>query len=64
MIIKILEQYTSVDVKIKFKNFLIFFVACGCDNEIRPKENIQCKECSGRIFYKKRTRRLVQYEAR
>ena len=41
-----------------------FILACGCDNDIRPKENIQCKECSGRIFYKKRTRRLVQYEAR
>ncbi len=39
-------------------------IACGNDNEIRPKESIQCKDCGGRIFYKKRTRRLVQYEAR
>jgi DNA-directed RNA polymerase subunit RPC12/RpoP len=42
----------------------IFYLDCGSDNEIKPKENIQCKECNGRIFYKKRTRRVVQYEAR
>jgi DNA-directed RNA polymerase I, II, and III subunit RPABC4 len=39
-------------------------LACGNENELRPKDNIICRECNGRIFYKKRTRKIVQFEAR
>ncbi|KAG4090813.1 hypothetical protein H8356DRAFT_1279443 [Neocallimastix lanati (nom. inval.)] len=38
--------------------------SCGVDNEIRPKEPIRCRECGNRILYKKRTKRMVQFEAR
>ncbi|KAI8354961.1 DNA directed RNA polymerase [Mortierella sp. GBAus27b] len=37
---------------------------CGSENEIKPKEPIRCKECGYRIMYKRRTRRMVQFEAR
>ncbi|KAG0306605.1 DNA-directed RNA polymerase core subunit rpc10 [Dissophora globulifera] len=37
---------------------------CGSENEIKPKEPIRCKECGYRIMYKKRTKRMVQFEAR
>ncbi|ORX55905.1 hypothetical protein BCR36DRAFT_581060 [Piromyces finnis] len=37
---------------------------CGVENDIRPKEPIRCKECGYRIMYKKRTKRMVQFEAR
>ncbi|KAI9199753.1 DNA directed RNA polymerase [Polychytrium aggregatum] len=37
---------------------------CGADNEIKPREPIRCKECGHRIMYKKRTKRMVQFEAR
>ncbi|CAE6457625.1 unnamed protein product [Rhizoctonia solani] len=37
---------------------------CGAKNEIRPREPIRCKECGHRIMYKKRTTRIVQFEAR
>jgi DNA-directed RNA polymerase subunit RPC12/RpoP len=39
-------------------------IGCGNENELRPKDNIICRECNGRIFYKKRTRKIVQFEAR
>ncbi|EFJ25254.1 hypothetical protein SELMODRAFT_173570 [Selaginella moellendorffii] len=37
---------------------------CGTDNSLKPGDVIQCRECGYRILYKKRTRRIVQYEAR
>jgi len=37
---------------------------CGAKNEIRPREPIRCRECGHRIMYKKRTSRMVQFEAR
>ena len=54
------QQFMSVEV-IK-KNFNK--IGCGNENEIRPRDNILCRECNGRIFYKKRTRKIVQFEAR
>ncbi|KAK8944249.1 hypothetical protein KSP39_PZI008692 [Platanthera zijinensis] len=37
---------------------------CGGENTLKPADVIQCRECGYRILYKKRTRRIVQYEAR
>ncbi|KAL2916530.1 DNA-directed RNA polymerase core subunit rpc10 [Polyrhizophydium stewartii] len=37
---------------------------CGADNQIKPREPIRCKDCGYRIMYKKRTKRMVQFEAR
>ena len=37
---------------------------CGEENKLKPGDVIQCRECGYRILYKKRTRRVVQYEAR
>ncbi|KAI0829452.1 DNA directed RNA polymerase [Trametes gibbosa] len=37
---------------------------CGAKNEIRSREPIRCRECGHRIMYKKRTDRMVQFEAR
>ncbi|XP_057465470.1 DNA-directed RNA polymerases II, IV and V subunit 12 isoform X1 [Actinidia eriantha] len=37
---------------------------CGQENTLKPGDVIQCRECGYRILYKKRTRRIVQYEAR
>lgn len=30
---------------------------CHCENEMRPKDAIRCRECGYRIMYKKRTKR-------
>ncbi|KAG7448450.1 uncharacterized protein BT62DRAFT_1003164 [Guyanagaster necrorhizus] len=37
---------------------------CGAKNEIKTREPIRCRECGHRIMYKKRTKRMVQFEAR
>ncbi|KAL0661497.1 hypothetical protein Bca4012_098334 [Brassica carinata] len=37
---------------------------CGQENTLKSGDVIQCRECGYRILYKKRTRRVVQYEAR
>ncbi|KAF9075251.1 DNA directed RNA polymerase [Rhodocollybia butyracea] len=37
---------------------------CGAKNEIKSREPIRCRECGHRIMYKKRTTRMVQFEAR
>ena len=37
---------------------------CGAENNLRQGDAIICRECGYRILYKKRTRKVVQYEAR
>lgn len=37
---------------------------CGAENSLKPNDVIRCRECGYRILYKKRTRRVVQFEAR
>ncbi|KAI1726125.1 DNA directed RNA polymerase, 7 kDa subunit domain-containing protein [Ditylenchus destructor] len=37
---------------------------CHNENEIRPKDPIRCRECGYRILYKKRSRKLMVYDAR
>lgn len=37
---------------------------CGAENTLRSGDVIRCRECGYRILYKKRTNRVVQYEAR
>ncbi|XP_077207924.1 DNA-directed RNA polymerases I, II, and III subunit RPABC4 [Paroedura picta] len=37
---------------------------CYKENEISAKEPIRCKECGWIIMYKKRTKRLVVFDAR
>ncbi|XP_026474488.1 DNA-directed RNA polymerases I, II, and III subunit RPABC4 [Ctenocephalides felis] len=37
---------------------------CHNENDIKPKDPIRCRECGYRIMYKKRTKRLVVFDAR
>ncbi|KAF3330023.1 DNA-directed RNA polymerases II, IV and V subunit 12-like [Carex rostrata] len=37
---------------------------CGAECPLKSGDVIQCRDCGYRILYKKRTRRIVQYEAR
>ena len=37
---------------------------CHNENEIRPRDTIRCRECGYRIMYKKRTKRLIVFDAR
>ncbi|XP_069813436.1 DNA-directed RNA polymerases I, II, and III subunit RPABC4 isoform X1 [Dendropsophus ebraccatus] len=37
---------------------------CHAENEIKARDPIRCRECGYRIMYKKRTKRLVVFDAR
>ena len=37
---------------------------CGTENQLKTGDVIRCRECGYRILYKKRTNRVVQFEAR
>ncbi|KAK9838059.1 hypothetical protein WJX74_010829 [Apatococcus lobatus] len=37
---------------------------CGATVKLRPGDIIRCRDCGYRILYKKRTDRVVQFEAR
>lgn len=37
---------------------------CGAEVNLKPGDVIQCRDCGYRILYKKRTKRVVQFEAR
>uniref|UniRef100_A0AAQ6IDX5 DNA-directed RNA polymerases I, II, and III subunit RPABC4 n=1 Tax=Anabas testudineus TaxID=64144 RepID=A0AAQ6IDX5_ANATE len=46
-------------------DFLFFLTAeCHTENEIKARDPIRCRECGYRIMYKKRTKRLVVFDAR
>eukprot|EP00955_Chlamydomonas_euryale_P087039 364265-Chlamydomonas_euryale.AAC.5 len=50
-----------------YSNFLGVPYVCGnCGSEVllKPGDVIQCRDCGARILYKKRTKRVVQFEAR
>jgi DNA-directed RNA polymerase I, II, and III subunit RPABC4 len=38
--------------------------SCGHSTKLKAGEPIQCRECGYRILYKKRTKKVVQFEAR
>jgi len=37
---------------------------CHNENELKAKDPIRCRECGYRIMYKKRTKRLIVFDAR
>ncbi|PFH32669.1 DNA-directed RNA polymerase II RPABC4 [Besnoitia besnoiti] len=37
---------------------------CGCDVMLQPNAAVRCRSCGSRILYKKRSRKMMQYEAR
>lgn len=37
---------------------------CGTENTLKQGDVIRCRDCGYRILYKKRTNKVVQFEAR
>uniref|UniRef100_A0A8W8NQ29 DNA-directed RNA polymerases I, II, and III subunit RPABC4 n=1 Tax=Magallana gigas TaxID=29159 RepID=A0A8W8NQ29_MAGGI len=37
---------------------------CHQENEIKARDPIRCRECGYRIMYKKRTKRMIVFDAR
>ncbi|KAH7641971.1 DNA-directed RNA polymerases I, II, and III subunit Rpb12 [Dermatophagoides farinae] len=49
---------------LKVQPMIYICAECHADNEIRLKDPIRCRECGYRIMYKKRTKRLIVFDAR
>ncbi|KAL7635661.1 UNVERIFIED_CONTAM: hypothetical protein RMT77_013478 [Armadillidium vulgare] len=37
---------------------------CHSENEMRPRDPVRCRNCGYRILYKRRTNRLIVFDAR
>ncbi|CAB0029370.1 unnamed protein product [Trichogramma brassicae] len=55
---------TKTDSSNTPKSMVYICGECHHDNEIKSKDPIRCRECGYRIMYKKRTKRLVVFDAR
>lgn len=47
----------KLNISYKFCSISLPLIECHCENEMRPKDAIRCRECGYRIMYKKRTKR-------
>ncbi|RWS14419.1 RNA polymerases I: II and III shared polypeptide-like protein [Dinothrombium tinctorium] len=56
---------SSKEQQIPVKQPMVYICAeCHHENEIKPRDPIRCRECGYRIMYKKRTKRLIVFDAR
>ena len=59
-----LRLLTSAEVLYRLPSNPYSSIGCGKDNKLDKDSVIRCIYCGHRIFYKKRERKLLQYEAR
>nr|XP_012311254.1 DNA-directed RNA polymerases I, II, and III subunit RPABC4 isoform X1 [Aotus nancymaae] len=60
-----LTMDTQKDVQPPKQQPMIYICGeCHTENEIKSRDPIRCRECGYRIMYKKRTKRLVVFDAR
>ena len=56
---------SSTDASGAIRQTMIYICGeCHSENEIRQRDAIRCRECGYRIMYKKRTKRLIVFDAR
>ncbi len=55
---------TNAANPISSKTMIYVCGECHKDNELKSTDVIRCNECGYRILYKKRTKRLIVYDAR
>ncbi|XP_059622263.1 DNA-directed RNA polymerases I, II, and III subunit RPABC4 [Phlebotomus argentipes] len=58
------EPSTSKDSAVTKTAMVYVCGECHHENDMRPRDPIRCRECGYRIMYKKRTKRLVVFDAR
>uniref|UniRef100_A0A8C4VST2 RNA polymerase II, I and III subunit K n=1 Tax=Gopherus evgoodei TaxID=1825980 RepID=A0A8C4VST2_9SAUR len=66
-IVKTTVDHTSLGLAREWQSFWTsskFQTKCHTENEIKARDPIRCRECGYRIMYKKRTKRLVVFDAR
>jgi DNA-directed RNA polymerases I, II, and III subunit RPABC4 len=58
------SQSTNLSQPAQNKSMIYVCGDCHKENEIKQQSVIRCIECGYRIMYKKRTKRLVVFDAR
>ncbi|ORZ25410.1 DNA directed RNA polymerase [Absidia repens] len=59
-----MDGYQGVPIRQPVVAMSYICADCGAENQLKPREPIRCQDCGHRIMYKKRTKRMVQFEAR
>ena len=60
-----IENAAAASVGSQVKKAMIYVCGeCRSDNEIKSRDPIRCRECGHRIMYKKRTNRMMVFNAR
>lgn len=53
-----------MDTETRTQGIEYFCADCQEEAKIKPKDHIRCRACGYRILYKKRTKRLIVFDAR
>lgn len=59
-----IKEEDQKDVSMRKQGIDYFCADCQEEIQIRPKDQIKCRSCGYRILYKKRTKRLIVFDAR
>ncbi|ORX58015.1 hypothetical protein DM01DRAFT_1372102 [Hesseltinella vesiculosa] len=59
-----MDNYQGQPIRQPVAPMIYICADCGSENQLKPREPIRCQDCGHRIMYKKRTKRMVQFEAR
>lgn len=59
-----MDSLGAIDGQDHIEPIIYICAECGNDLAVQPTQTVRCRNCGSRILYKKRSHRLVQYEAR
>lgn len=54
----------NLDSETRKQGIDYFCAYCQEEIQIKPKDQIRCRSCGHRVLYKKRTKRLIVFDAR
>lgn len=59
-----MNEDENQETEIRKQGIEYFCADCQEEIQIKPKDHIRCRACGYRILYKKRTKRLIVFDAR
>lgn len=59
-----MNEDEPMDTETRTQGIEYFCADCQEEAKIKPKDHIRCRACGYRILYKKRTKRLIVFDAR
>lgn len=59
-----MEVEENQESEVRKQGIDYFCANCQEEIQIKPKDQIRCRACGYRVLYKKRTKRLIVFDAR